>query len=175
MADAYPPIDVLGIPVPTRQPVFLAILAVHVAVALIAVVAGAIAATSRKRAGRHPRAGTVYLWSLVTAVATAAALTAFRPRADWPLLVLGAGALVAALLGRAVRRRASHGWVRVHVVAMGASLVLTLTAFYVDNGPHLPLWERLPAWTFWVLPAGVGVPLILRTLARHPLARRDNF
>jgi len=39
-----------------------------------------------------------------------------------------------------------------------------LTAFYVDNGPHLPLWRHLPTWAFWALPSVVGVPLIMRAL-----------
>jgi hypothetical protein len=33
----------------------------------------------------------------------------------------------------------------VHVTAMGVSYIVLLTAFYVDNGPHLPLWRSLPA------------------------------
>lgn len=172
--DAHPPIEVLGIPVPTSHPVFLAVLGVHVAVAIVAVGSGAAAALARKAAGRHPTAGTVYLWSLGATFATAAVLTAFRPAETWPLLALGTASVAFAVLGRRLRRRAPRGWVRGHVVAMGASLVLMLTAFYVDNGPHLPLWERLPAWTFWVLPAGLGVPLVVRSLLRHPLARRDD-
>jgi hypothetical protein len=42
---------------------------------------------------------------------------------------------------------------------MGASYIALLTAFYVDNGPHLPFWNRLPTLAFWLLPAAVGVPL----------------
>ena len=44
-----------------------------------------------------------------------------------------------------------------------------LTAFYVDNGRNLPLWKELPQIAFWVLPAAVGMPLILYALFRHPL------
>jgi hypothetical protein len=57
---------------------------------------------------------------------------------------------------------------------MGASCVLLLTAFYVDNGKHLPLWRELPQIAFWLLPGAVGLPLILRALQRHPLARRQE-
>ncbi len=32
-----------------------------------------------------------------------------------------------------------------------------LTAFYVDNGKSLPLWQDLPATlTYWLLPSAVG-------------------
>jgi hypothetical protein len=44
-----------------------------------------------------------------------------------------------------------------------------LTGFYVDNGPNLPLWNRLPTVALWVLPSLVGVPLVLRALAGRRL------
>jgi hypothetical protein len=55
---------------------------------------------------------------------------------------------------------------------MGVSYVAMLTAFYIDNGPQLPLWNRLPDSAFWVGPSLIGVPLIARALARYrPKAR----
>ena len=54
---------------------------------------------------------------------------------------------------------------------MGIAYVAMLTAFYVDNGPHLPLWDRLPAFMFWLLPSAIGAPIIARAIiharARH--------
>ena len=47
-------IDILGIEVPDDRPVFPATLAVHVTAGLTCVVSGALAATARKRPGRHP-------------------------------------------------------------------------------------------------------------------------
>jgi len=48
-------------------------------------------------------------------------------------------------------------------------------AFYVDNGPHLPLWDRLPALAFWLLPSAVAIPLIARAIRRsRPGAARDG-
>jgi hypothetical protein len=41
-----------------------------------------------------------------------------------------------------------------------------LTAFYVDNGPHLPLWDRLPTLAFWLLPAAIAAPVITRAILR---------
>jgi hypothetical protein len=43
----------------------------------------------------------------------------------------------------------------------------------VDNGPHLPLWDRLPVVAYWTLPALVGLPLVIRGLARHAQVRND--
>jgi hypothetical protein len=56
---------------------------------------------------------------------------------------------------------------------MGASYVFMLTAFYVDNGPHLPVWQRLPAAVFWFLPATVGLPLIVHAVRKYQDADRS--
>ena len=37
--------------------------------------------------------------------------------------------------------------------AAAGSYAPLLTGFYVDNGPHLPLWDRLPHLSYWLLPA----------------------
>jgi len=50
---------------------------------------------------------------------------------------------------------------------MSGSYVVLLTAFYVDNGKNLPLWDRLPSAAYWILPALVAAPLIARSLHRH--------
>jgi hypothetical protein len=42
-----------------------------------------------------------------------------------------------------------------------------LTAFYVDNGRQLPVWDRLPTLANWLLPAVVGAPLIWRAVPRR--------
>src|SRR5262245_15419932 len=48
---------VLGIPIPSSSPLFLSIVAVHVAAGLICTVAGVVAMLAPKRSGRHPSAG----------------------------------------------------------------------------------------------------------------------
>jgi len=57
---------------------------------------------------------------------------------------------------------------------MGTSYLFLLIAFYVDNGKSLPLWKDLPAAAYWLIPAIVGIPMIVRALLRHPLAHRPN-
>jgi hypothetical protein len=59
----------------------------------------------------------------------------------------------------------------IHMTGMGASYVLLITAFYVDNGPNLPLWRELPQIAFWILPSLVGAPILLNSFFRHPLVR----
>jgi hypothetical protein len=49
---------------------------------------------------------------------------------------------------------------------MGIGYAAMLTAFYVDNGPHLPLLDRLPTLAFWLLPAAIAAPIITRAIIR---------
>ena len=163
---------VLGIPIPSTSPIFLSVVALHVLVGLVCVVAGAIAMLSPKRSGRHPTFGTIYYWSLVVVFVSATGLSVVRWAEDYHLFILGLLALIAASLGRTARRRRWARWVPVHISGMGLSYILLLTAFYVDNGKSLPLWKDLPSISYWLLPAAIGIPLIIRALLRHPLARQ---
>jgi len=82
----------------------------------------------------------------------------------WPenthLFVLGILSFGAGTIGRTARRRLWRGWLRLHITGMAFSYILLLTAFYVDNGPHLPLWRSLPPLAHWLLPSLVGLPLL---------------
>jgi len=162
---------VLGIEVPSTDPVFLAIVAMHIAVGLICVVVGAIGMLSPKQPGRHPLMGTIYYWSLSAVFVSATTLSVIRWANDYHLFILGVLSFAAATLGRTARRRCWPEWVKIHITSMGLSYVLLLTAFYVDNGRNLPLWRELPQWAFWVLPGAIGGPIIVYTFLRHPLAR----
>jgi hypothetical protein len=165
-------INVAGIEIPSTNPVFVTVVGVHVLLGLICTVVGVIAMLSPKRSGRHPRLGTIYYWCLMAASLTATALAAVRWADDYHLFVLGTLAIGAAFLGRMARRKRWNHWVRLHIAGMGTSYVLLLTAFYVDNGRNLPLWRQLPPVAYWLVPAAVGIPLIVRALLWHPLVRR---
>jgi hypothetical protein len=162
---------IAGFNVPSRDPLFLSVVALHVALGLAATVAGAAAMLSRKCPGRHPSWGTTYFWSVGALFVTATALSAMRWRDDYHLFILGAFAFVAAWVGRTVRRRRRAGWATSHVVGMGSSYVLLLTAFYVDNGRQLPLWRAMPSWSYWIVPAAVGAPFIVWALIKHPVVK----
>ena len=166
--------NLAGIDIPSTNPVFLTVVGVHVLLGLACTVTGAIAMLSQKRAGRHPRNGTIYFWCLAGVFLTAAGLAAVRWAEDYHLFVLGALSFAAAYLGRQARRRRWRHWVRLHITAMGASYVLLLIAFYVDNGKSLPLWKELPLVAYWLLPAAIGIPLIGRALLWHPLADQPD-
>jgi uncharacterized membrane protein len=154
---------VLGTDVGSTAPAFLAVLAIHVVAGLTAVIAGAIAALTRKGSLRHKRAGRYFYLAITVVFITATILTAMRWRQDYHLFIIGAVAFTAATIGYQHRRRHRPGDTG-HIIGMGTGFVAMLTAFYVDNGPHLPLWDRLPPITFWFLPAVVGVPIITRAV-----------
>jgi hypothetical protein len=158
-----PTVDILGLQLPKMGPAFYLILAVHVPAGLAAVVFGAIAALSRKGSRRHVRAGLLYFRALLVVVLTAAILAAMRWREDFHLLLIGLVSLIAACRGHLSRQRhrPGHG---PHIRGMGLSYVAMLTAFYVDNGAQLPVWNRLPHLTYWLLPIAVGGPVILWAL-----------
>ena len=135
---------------------------------ILAVGAGAAAMLARKKPGKHPLAGAVYYWCLAGLVLTGGALAAMRWREDARLLGLGVAALGAATMGRLARRRLWKQWLPVHVVGMGGSYILMLTAFYVDNGKNLPVWRDLPELSYWACARKrVGIPLMVWALWRR--------
>jgi uncharacterized membrane protein len=160
---------VLGIPVPSTDPVFLATVGVHVLFGLAAVIIGAFAMLSEKGRGRHSNFGTIYFWCLLGVFVTMNALSFMRWAENYPLFLLGAFSFASACFGRTAARRHWHQWPRLHLTGMGASYVLMLTAFYVDNGKNLPLWKELPEIAFWLLPSAIGIPMTLYALLQHPL------
>ncbi|HKV71271.1 MAG TPA: hypothetical protein VJN62_08485 [Gemmatimonadales bacterium] len=163
------PITVAGIPLPSSSLLFLSVLACHVTAGLAAAGTGLVAMLTAKAPGRHPTAGIWYYRSLVAVFCTMAVLSALRWSQDYHLFILGGLALAAAVVGRRAAPSRPGARVRVHVTGMGLSYVFLLTAFYVDNGPNLPLWRLLPRAGFWLLPILVGAPVIGRVLLTHPV------
>jgi len=154
---------IFGDQVGSTTPVFLTFLAVHVLAGLTAVITGAIAALAGKGGARHIRAGRWYYRAITVVFTTATVLAVMRWRQDYYLFLIGAVALTAATIGYLHRRRHRPGDTG-HIIGMGTAYVAMITAFYVDNGPHLPLWNRLPPLTFWLLPTAAGIPIIVRAV-----------
>jgi hypothetical protein len=158
--------SVLGLDLASTAATFLVFLAVHVTAALVAIITGIVAMFARKGPGRHMRAGRWYVVAVLVVFATACMLAAFRWPADVPLVLAGSVSAAAALYGFFYRRLHRPGDIP-HIIAMGVSYIAMLTAFYVDNGPHLPVWDRLPTWSFWFVPSAIGVPLLLRAILKR--------
>jgi predicted ferric reductase len=146
---------------------FATFLLFHVPAGLTSVITGAIAAVSKKRRGRHPRFGTIYYWALAVVFVSATGMAALRWTEDRHLFALGTISFGVASVGYLARKFRWRGWTSFHILGMSLSYIVLLTAFYVDNGPHLPLWDRLPAIAFWTLPSLIGLPLVILSVRPH--------
>ncbi|MGA9721039.1 MAG: hypothetical protein WBQ86_01170 [Candidatus Binatus sp.] len=155
---------IAGFEIQSDSPVFLSILAIHVPMGLLAVVTGIAAMLKGKGRGAHTRFGSMYFWSLGVLFLTSTGLSAMRWSEDYHLFILGAVAFSAAVIGRLARRRRWRTRIDLHIVGMGISYIVMLTAFYVDNGKNLPLWRDLPHVAYWLLPSVVGLPVIIWAL-----------
>jgi len=156
---------ILGTQIGSTAPAFLAFLAVHVLAGLAAVATGAAAALSRKGSQRHILAGRWFYRAITVVFATAVTLGVIRWRQDYHLVIIGAVAFAAATVGFLHRRWHRPGDTG-HIAGMGGAYIAMLTAFYVDNGPHLPLWDRLPPIAFWFLPSVIGAPATIRAVIK---------
>src|SRR4051812_29353302 len=122
-------IHIGGLAVPDAGALFLGALALHVIAASTAVVAGLVAATARKGAGRHPAAGRVYLLSIAVVFATATVMATVRWREDPHLFVVALTAFGSALAGWWARRRRPRRWTAWHAAAMATSYIALFTGF----------------------------------------------
>jgi uncharacterized membrane protein len=163
-------VDLLGIPIPDEGPVFLVAVLIHIAAGIVAVATGLVAMLSRKGGRMHVLFGRIFFGGILALFATMLVLAVIRWPLDNHLAALGVAAAAAAVIGFVNRRR--HGRDSRHILAMGVAYIAMLTAFYVDNGPFLPLWNLLPAWAFWVLPTVVGAPIIAGAIVRRTRPRR---
>jgi hypothetical protein len=167
------PVNIQGFEIPSDNPIFLSILAVHILAGLICVIAGLIAILSKKQKGRHSKAGSVYYWVLWIVFITATAVAIMRWKEDYHLFLLGLVSFCSAFFGRQALRKKWNKWSITHTVLMGISYIFLLIAFYVDNGRFLPVWKDLNPVYYWLLPVMIGAPLIVRTLLKHPLTKHQ--
>ena len=161
---------IAGVAIPSTSPLFLSVVGLHVLLGLACTIAGLVAMLSKKGRGRHSSFGTIYYRCLLAVFLTAAGLSVARWSEDYHLFILGALSFAAAHFGRSALRT-RWPWPQLHVIGMGASYILLLTAFYVDNGKNLPLWRELPQIAFWLLPGAIGAPIILYVLRKHPVIK----
>jgi len=103
---------VLGIVIPSADPIFLSVVGAHVLLGLGCVVSGVAAMLATKGRGYHSTFGTMYYWFMCGTFLTMATLAFMRWSEDYVLFVLGAMAFVLVALGRFAR---SYGLsLRVH-------------------------------------------------------------
>jgi len=163
---------ILGIVVPSTDPIFLGVVSVHILFGIGCVLSGLAAMLARKGRGYHSTFGTSYYWCMCGAFLTMSTLAFMRWSEDYVLFILGVLAFTLVSLGKFapsnIRSR------RVHATSMASSYVVLLTAFYVDNGRNIPVWRDMPTIAYWLTPTLVGAPILLWVLARHPLLQQHS-
>lgn len=161
-----------GVPIPSDNKIFLTIVTVHILLGIVCVVSGLLAMLSKKGGRIHIVSGRTYYWGLMLIFVTVVPLSIMR----WPfnnhLLILGMLSFGTAYYGRRAIRQGKSASSRLHTICMGSSYIFLLTAFYVDNGKHLPFWNQFSQLFFWLFPAVLGIPIIVYSVLRHPLNRR---
>jgi len=150
---------------------FSGLLAIHIAAGALGYSAGLLAALSPKRAGRHPRLGTIYYWALAAIFVTATGMSVLHRPEDAYLFVLGSLSFSSASVGYAARKIRWRGWLSFHIGGMSASVIVLATAFYVDNGPKFA--SQVPTLVYWLGPSVVGIPLLVRAFVRHSRVMAD--
>jgi len=159
-----------GFEIPSDATIFLVILSIHVLAGTTCAISGIFGMFADKKRGLHTRCGKIYYTFLWIVFLTAIVIATLRFKEDFHLLILGTASLLSAFIGRKAMKENWAKWTIIHITAMGLSYIFLLTAFYVDNGKFLPLWKNFSSLVYWSLPAVVGVPIIIRTLLRHPLS-----
>ena len=167
--------DLFGIPIPSTDKVFVGFVVVHILISLVAVVTGALAMFAHKTSLRHKKNGNIYFLSMSFAFVTVVILSLMRWSHNINLLIIGILAISATVVGRTFAKTKRNGWPLLHLIFMGASYILLLTGFYVDNGKNLPFWRTLPHWSMYVFPSIVGIPIIIRVMMRHPLIKKRTL
>ena len=101
---------IFGVPVPSVDPVFLAVVRFHIVVGAACVAAGVVAMLSHKGRGRHSTFGTLYYWCLAVVVASATGLSVVCWAENYHPFLLGVLSLTAATVARtALPRRGPIG------------------------------------------------------------------
>ena len=132
------PITVDGIVIPSDHPLFLILIAIHVAAGLTCVVSGAIAMAVKKSRGVHTKAGKVYYMSLWVIFITACVIALIRWKEDYHLFILGIISFTCGFIAKKAVIKKWNQWPVFHISGMALSFIVLLIAFYVDNGKFLP-------------------------------------
>ena len=130
--------EIFGLPLPDAGPVLATALVIHILCGLTAVIAGALAATARKRPGRHPPAGRVYLWALGGTFTTATIKAIIRWHEDAHLFAIAVVAFGPWPVRLPRWRRHRPGWPPHHAIGMGGSTSPCSLASTSTTDPSCP-------------------------------------
>jgi hypothetical protein len=137
-------------------------LVLHIVSGAAALALGPLALlVAARRQGSRERVLTAYLWAVFATCLTAAVVSILAwSRLGWfvPVAVLS---YLLALVGYLAVRRGWPKWMGAH--GLGGSYIALWTALLVVTAGDISTTAEIIAW---ILPAAVGVPLIVRTHTR---------
>ncbi len=136
------------------------VLTIHVTAGVVGLLLGPVAMFSRKRRGRHTRAGEAYHWAFAALFVSAVALAVLDWSENWWLAPVGAGSYAFALLGYVAAKRRRPKWLIRHVADQGGSYIAMTSATLVVNWENLTGTPGRESPLPWLLPTVVGTPLI---------------
>jgi hypothetical protein len=144
-----------------------AFLALHILSGTAALVLGPLAffAAARRRSSRE-RLLTAYVWAVFATCLTAAIVCLLDWSRLWWLIPVAVLSYLLALVGYVAVRRGWPKWVGAH--GLGGSYIALWTALLVVTAGDISTTAEIIAW---ILPAAIGVPLIVRT---HTGARAER-
>jgi hypothetical protein len=133
-------------------------LALHIVSGTVALALGplAVLAAARRHSSRE-LALTAYLWAVFATCLTAAVVSLLDWSRLWWLVPVAALSYLLALVGYMAVRRGWPRWVGAH--GLGGSYIALWTALLVVTAGDISTTAEIVAW---ILPAAIGVPLIVR-------------
>ena len=133
-------------------------LALHIASGTVAMVLGplALVAAARRHSSRE-LALAAYVGSVFATCLTAVVLSLLDWSRLWWIVPLGVLSFALALVGYVAVRRGWPRWVGAH--GLGGSYIALVTALLVVSAGDISTTAEIIAW---IVPAAVGVPLIVR-------------
>jgi hypothetical protein len=146
------------------RPFFLTL---HILSGTAALVLGPLAlfAASRRRNNRE-RLLTAYVWAVFATCLTAAIVSLLDWSRLWWLIPVAVLSYLLALVGYVAVRRGWPKWIGAH--GLGGSYIALWTALLVISVGDTSTTAEIACW---ILPAAIGVPLIIRT---HTGARAER-
>ena len=145
-------------------------LALHVVSGAVSLVLGPLALLAAAR--RHPSREwvlTAYLWAAFATCLTAVVVSLLDWSRLWWLVPIAVVSYLLALVGYLAVHRGWPKWVSAH--GLGGSYIALWTALLVVSAGDISTTAEVVAW---ILPAAIGVPLIVRahsgTRAERPMS-----
>ncbi|MGM8365519.1 DUF2306 domain-containing protein [Virgibacillus sp. W0181] len=140
--------------------IFTTLLIIHIVVGSICLLAGAMAATVKKKKGYHTLNGEIYHAGYVVIFITSILMAILNWSESAYLFYIAIFSYSLALFGYLARKLLWQNWLAMHIGGMLGSYIGIITAVLVVNGSQIPLVNEIPVLWLWFIPTIIGTPII---------------